>query len=126
MTTQSKKEESAKLPRGIALLRDPSLNKGTAFTSAERDALGLRGLLPPRIFNQQERVDHVLRCLRRKPNDLERYMYLSGLQDRNERLFFRTGVLGEVGFAEPRLLDQLRGGQLSFLEFVDDLQTFGI
>jgi len=90
MTTQSKKEESAKLPRGIALLRDPSLNKGTAFTSAERDALGLRGLLPPRIFNQQERVDHVLRCLRRKPNDLERYMYLSGLQDRNERLFYRT------------------------------------
>lgn len=90
MTEPLQKEQAAKLPRGIALLRDPSLNKGTAFTSAERDAFGLRGLLPPRIFNQQQRVDHVLRCLRRKPNDLERYMYLSGLQDRNERLFYRT------------------------------------
>ncbi len=90
MTHQSEKDEQAKFPRGIALLRDPSLNKGTAFTAAERDAFGLRGLLPPRIFSQQQRVDHVLRCLRRKPNDLERYMYLSGLQDRNERLFYRT------------------------------------
>jgi len=90
MTTPSQKEGTANLPRGIALLRDPSLNKGTAFTSAERDSLGLRGLLPPRVFTQQERVDHVLRCLRRKPNDLERYMYLTGLQDRNERLFYRT------------------------------------
>ena len=45
--------------RGAALLQDPLLNKGTAFTAAERDALGLRGLLPPRIssqMNQQRRV----------------------------------------------------------------------
>ncbi len=90
MTKPSQKEKAANFPRGIALLRDPSLNKGTAFTPAERDSLGLRGLLPPRIFTQRERVDHVLRCLRRKPNDLERYMYLTGLQDRNERLFYRT------------------------------------
>ncbi len=90
MTEPLPKEQAAKLPRGFALLREPSLNKGTAFTSAERDALGLRGLLPPRIFNQQQRVDHVLRYFRRKPNDLERYMYLSGLLDRNERLFYRT------------------------------------
>jgi malate dehydrogenase (oxaloacetate-decarboxylating)(NADP+) len=90
MTEPLQKEQAAKLPRGFALLREPSLNKGTAFTSAERDAFGLRGLLPPRIFNQSQRVDHVLRYFRRKPNDLERYMYLSGLQDRNERLFYRT------------------------------------
>ncbi len=90
MTTPLQKEQAAQLPRGIAILRDPSLNKGTAFTPAERDMLGLRGMLPPRVFTQQERVEHALGCLRRKPNDLERYMYLSGLQDRNERLFYRT------------------------------------
>jgi malate dehydrogenase (oxaloacetate-decarboxylating)(NADP+) len=90
MMTPYQKEDAVNLPRGIALLRDPSHNKGTAFTAAERDLLGLRGLLPPRIFTQQERVGHVLRYLRRKPNDLERYLYLIGLQERSERLFYRT------------------------------------
>ena len=75
--------------RGIELLHEPSLNKGTAFTAAERDALGLTGLLPPRIFSQQ-RVQHVMNNIRRKPNNLEKYLYLIGLQDRNEQLFYRV------------------------------------
>lgn len=84
------KPNIADLPRGIALLHEPSLNKGTSFTAAERDALGLRGLLPPRVFPQTERVKHVMNNLHRKPNNLEKYLYLIGLQDRNEKLFYRV------------------------------------
>ena len=80
------------LPRGMALLRDPLLNKGTAFTAEERDALGLRGLLPPRVFSLEGQEARVLENFRRKESDLERYLYLTGLQDRNETLFYRTLV----------------------------------
>jgi len=77
------------LPRGVGVLHDPTLNKGTAFTEAERDALGLRGLLPPRVQSQEDQVDRVLENLRKKPNSLEQYIYLLSLQDRNETLFYR-------------------------------------
>jgi malate dehydrogenase (oxaloacetate-decarboxylating)(NADP+) len=80
----------ADFPTGIELLHDPALNKGTSFTAAERAALGLRGLLPPRIFSQAERAKHVMNNVRGKPNNLEKYLYLIGLQDRNERLFYRV------------------------------------
>jgi malate dehydrogenase (oxaloacetate-decarboxylating)(NADP+) len=77
-------------PRGVKLLHDPVRNKGTAFTAAERDALGLRGLLPPRPQSQDLQVARVLENLAAKSNDLERYVFLIGLQDRNERLFYRV------------------------------------
>jgi malate dehydrogenase (oxaloacetate-decarboxylating)(NADP+) len=77
------------LPRGEQLLHDPVLNKGTAFTEAERDALGLRGLLPPRVHTQESQLLRVLENLHHKPTDLERYIYLTSLQDRNETLFYR-------------------------------------
>jgi len=83
-------QRMVKLPEGIELLHEPSLNKGTSFTAAERDALGLRGLLPPRIFSQAQRAQHVMNNIRRKPNNLEKYLYLIGLQDRNEKLFYRV------------------------------------
>jgi malate dehydrogenase (oxaloacetate-decarboxylating)(NADP+) len=86
------KPSIAELPKGIELLHEPSLNKGTSFTAAERDALGLHGLLPPRIFSQAQRAQHVMNNLRRKPNNLEKYLYLIGLQDRNEKLFYRVLV----------------------------------
>lgn len=76
--------------RGVDLLHDPVLNKGTAFTEAERDALGLRGLLPPRVSTETEQVMRVLENVRRKSSDLEKYIYLIGLQDRNENLFYRV------------------------------------
>jgi malate dehydrogenase (oxaloacetate-decarboxylating)(NADP+) len=76
-------------PKGAALLRDPSLNKGTAFTEAERDALGLRGLLPHHPNTQEEQVARVLENFRRKTSNLEKYINLSALHDRNETLFFR-------------------------------------
>ena len=77
-------------PRGMALLRDPLLNKGTAFTEAERDALGLRGFLPAHVLSMDEQVARVLVNLRSLPNDLEKYIALNSLHDRNEALFFRV------------------------------------
>jgi malate dehydrogenase (oxaloacetate-decarboxylating)(NADP+) len=80
----------ANLPRGVALLRDPLLNKGTAFSEQERDALGLRGLLPAHILSQGEQAARVLTHLRHLPDDLEKYVALNALHDRNEALFFRV------------------------------------
>jgi malate dehydrogenase (oxaloacetate-decarboxylating)(NADP+) len=76
-------------PRGFAILHDPTLNRGTAFTERERDALGLRGLLPPHVLSQKEQAERVMEYVRQLPNDLERYIALSALHDRNETLFFR-------------------------------------
>ncbi|AMY08851.1 putative NAD-dependent malic enzyme 2 [Luteitalea pratensis] len=76
-------------PRGAALLTDPLLNKGTAFTERERDALGLRGLLPPRVFTLEEQAQRSLASVGRKPDALEKYIYLANLQNRNEILFYR-------------------------------------
>ncbi len=75
--------------RGRALIGHRLLNKDTAFTDAERDALGLRGLLPPRITSITEQVDLELEHVRRKADDLEQYIGLAALQDRNETLFYR-------------------------------------
>ncbi len=80
------------MQRGVKVLHDPVLNKGTAFTEEERDRLGLRGLLPPRVLTQDHQKKRVLENLSVKPNDLERYIYLVSLQDRNESLFYRTVI----------------------------------
>jgi malate dehydrogenase (oxaloacetate-decarboxylating)(NADP+) len=81
---------AAREPRGQALLDDPSLNKGTAFSLEERRQLGLEGLLPSSVEGLDRQVERVLQHLDAKPTDLERYIYLVGLADRNETLFFRT------------------------------------
>jgi malate dehydrogenase (oxaloacetate-decarboxylating)(NADP+) len=77
-------------PRGMSLLRDPLLNKGTAFTEEERDALGLRGFLPAHVFSMKTQVERVLANLRTLPSDLAKYVALNELHDRNEALFFRV------------------------------------
>jgi malate dehydrogenase (oxaloacetate-decarboxylating)(NADP+) len=79
-------------PTGVDLLHDPVLNKGTAFTKAERDALKLRGLLPPHVHTQKDQVMRILENFRRKPSDVEKYIYMIGLQDRNETLFYRVAM----------------------------------
>src|SRR5580692_7369430 len=76
--------------RGLALLRDPQLNKSTAFTESEREALGLLGLLPEGIDSEETQLQRVHLQLAKKPNDLEKYIYLSQLQDTDETLFFRV------------------------------------
>jgi malate dehydrogenase (oxaloacetate-decarboxylating)(NADP+) len=78
--------------RGLEIIHDPCLNKGTAFTERERDALGLRGLLPPRVHTLDEQVERVLGNIRKKPNDIERYIFLQALQERNETLFYRVVI----------------------------------
>ncbi len=80
------------LASGVALLRDPLLNKDGAFTEAERELLGLRGLLPARVQTMDEQVARTLENFRKKPNDLEKYIYLTGLQDRNRTLFYRVVI----------------------------------
>jgi malate dehydrogenase (oxaloacetate-decarboxylating)(NADP+) len=75
--------------RGLTLLRDPMLNKGTAFTEQERDALGLRGFLPAGVLSMQAQVERVLTNLRSLSGDLEKYVALNSLHDRNEAVFFR-------------------------------------
>ena len=86
MSTRSQPE----LYRGVKILHDPVRNKGTAYTDAERDFLKLKGLLPPRVKTPAEQELRVLGNIREKPTDLERYLYLVALQDRNETLFYRV------------------------------------
>ncbi|CAG0881480.1 unnamed protein product [Cyprideis torosa] len=76
--------------RGIDFIRDGKLNKGMAFTLEERQKLGIHGLIPPRFKTQEEQVDLCLMNLSRYTEDLNKYIYLSGLQERNERLFYRV------------------------------------
>ena len=76
--------------RGVAVLRDPLLNKGTAFTQKERDRLGLRGLLPPHVHTQEVQAQRYLAHLRDLQNPLEKFIDLNALHDRNEALFFRV------------------------------------
>ena len=83
------------IAHGVKLLHDPVRNKGTAFTEAERDLLGLQGLLPPRVCSPAEQEQRVMGNLRNKESDLERYIALIALQDRNETLFYRV-VLNHI------------------------------
>ena len=82
MTTSAK--------RGIDLLEDASLNKSTAFTEVEKEALGLVGLVPDLTETEDMQLQRVLLQLAQKPTDLERYIYLINLLDHNETLFYRT------------------------------------
>jgi malate dehydrogenase (oxaloacetate-decarboxylating)(NADP+) len=75
--------------RGTEVLDNPKLNKGTAFTDEEREQLGLVGLLPDSVEDINRQLERVLGHLRNKPTDLERYIYLIGLCDRNETLFYK-------------------------------------
>ena len=75
---------------GVALLDDPVRNKGTAFSPEERRRYGLEGLLPHSVESLDRQLERVMEHLDAKPNDLERYIYLIGLGDRDETLFYRT------------------------------------
>ena len=76
--------------RGLDLLQDPILNKSTAFTEQEKQALGLVGLIPDVTETQNTQLQRVMMQLSRQPNDLARYIYLINLLDHDETLFYRT------------------------------------
>ena len=90
--------------RGVALLHDPAVNKETAFDEEERHKYKLEGLLPPSVENLDRQVERVLQHLDVKPNDLERYIYLIGLSEQNETLFYRT-VMSDPARFVPILYD---------------------
>ena len=78
--------------RGLEVLRDPLLNRGTGFTQAERDALGLNGLLPARVHTEDEQMERFLQSMRKMSDPLDQFVALNALHDRNEDLFFRVLV----------------------------------
>jgi malate dehydrogenase (oxaloacetate-decarboxylating) len=75
--------------KGRPLLLDPFTNKGTAFTQRERDELDLNGLLPPAVCTIQQQMQRTYESFETKPTNLEKFIYLTALQDRNETLFYR-------------------------------------
>lgn len=86
--------------RGVDLLNDPRLNKGTAFSEAEREALGLVGLVPDITESLDTQLQRVLQQLATKPSDLERFIYLINLLGINETLFYRTLMSDPARFLE--------------------------
>ncbi|MCR4331109.1 MAG: oxaloacetate-decarboxylating malate dehydrogenase, partial [Sulfuricaulis sp.] len=90
MYEKSNADGKQSMPSGLALLRDPALNRGTGFTEAERDKFNLRGFLPPRVHSQDEQAERVLARLRLLTDPLEKFVALNALHDRNETLFFRV------------------------------------
>src|SRR5467141_4107632 len=113
--------------RGIELLHDPSLNKSTAFTEAEKQALGIVGLVPDVTETEELQLQRVMMQLGHKNTDLERYIYLINLLDHNETLFYRTVMsdparflpivydptIGEASLKFGHIYRQARGMYLS-------------
>jgi malate dehydrogenase (oxaloacetate-decarboxylating)(NADP+) len=86
--------------RGIDVLHDPSINKSTGFTEAERQALGLVGLVPDVTESMETQLSRVLLQLKQKATDLDRFIYLMNLLDTNETLFYRTLMSDPARFLE--------------------------
>jgi malate dehydrogenase (oxaloacetate-decarboxylating)(NADP+) len=76
--------------RGFDILHNPHLNKSTAFTAAERESLDLVGLLPEGLESEETQIQRVMQHLGHKTTDLDKYIYLSALQDNDETLYFKT------------------------------------
>ena len=88
------------LPKGSQILHEPLLNKGTGFTAKERKSLDLVGLLPPTILTIEEQKDRIMENFHTKQDELEKYIFMIALQDRNETLFYRT-VIDEIETMMP-------------------------
>ena len=77
---------------GYDAINNGAINKSTAFTPEERQALGLRGLLPYNVCDQESQITRALENMRRKTHDIEKYIFLSALQGRNQHLYYRTVI----------------------------------
>jgi len=112
------------LPKGIELLHNPILNKGTAFSLNERRKLKLEGLLPPQMMTQNEQKVRVLAALRGKNSNLEKYIYLRALQDRNEYLYYRI-IIDEIEELMPIIYTPTVGEACQkFAHITDNLEEF--
>jgi len=78
------------MKNNVEWLINSRTNKSTAFTREDREKLGLKGLLPYAVSNQKIQIERIMENMRRQNSNIERYVFLSSLQDRNERLFFKT------------------------------------
>jgi malic enzyme len=87
--SSTRQEYMAVHQKGRQLLINPFTNKGTAFTVRERDVLDLWGLLPPAVCTIEQQLQRTHESFQAKPTDLEKFIYLTGLHDRNETLFYR-------------------------------------
>ena len=76
--------------KGIDILRNKKYSKSTAFTREERQELGLRGLLPYSSISQEVQARRVMENMRKKGENIEKYIFMSALQDRNERLYYHV------------------------------------
>src|SRR6266436_730011 len=86
--------------RGVEVLHDPRINKSTGYTEAERQALGLVGLVPDVTESIDTQLTRVLLQLKSKATDLDRFIYLINLLDANETLFYRTLMSDPARFLE--------------------------
>ncbi len=108
MSTADSVSSSLHEMRGLTLFEISALNKGTAFTDAERTAFGLEGLLPPSVETLDQQHLRVLLQLGQKTTDLERYIYMNQLLDSNETLFYRV-VMSDPAYFLPILYDPTVG-----------------
>jgi malate dehydrogenase (oxaloacetate-decarboxylating)(NADP+) len=109
MTKATKQESDMDTSkRGIDLLWDPSLNKSTAFTEAEKQALGIVGLVPDVTESMDVQLNRVRMQLGAKTTDLERYIYLINLLDHDETLFYRT-IMSDPAYFLPIVYDPTIG-----------------
>jgi malate dehydrogenase (oxaloacetate-decarboxylating) len=121
---------------GQALLENPLLNKGSAFSEEERREFGLSGLVPPHVSTTEEQLARTYGSYSQKNSDIERYIYLVSLQDRNETLFYLllqehitemmpiiyTPVVGEGCKQYSRIYRRPRGLYISYTQR-DDIDT---
>jgi malate dehydrogenase (oxaloacetate-decarboxylating) len=125
------REETAEISvTGQALLENPLLNKGSAFSEEERREFGLSGLVPPHVSTTEEQLARTYGSYTQKNSDIERFIYLVSLQDRNETLFYRllqehitemmpiiyTPVVGEGCKQYSRIYRRPRGLYISYTQ----------
>ena len=113
--------------RGVDVLRNPLINRGSVFTEEQRDKFGLRGLLPPTVSTADEQESRMRKILDRCQNPLDKYLVLDGIQAHDENLFFRllvdyidelmpvvyTPTVGEVCQKYSHLFRYARGAFIS-------------